>query len=97
MGWLIKVGDWVTHNVTGERFEIIEYNDKYVWLRKGNGFRDITTHETLYKWLYEQQKQRADELQELIERFLYANKESDIYAIQNEEEFLNEYKQLTNK
>ncbi|WP_414052907.1 hypothetical protein [Macrococcus animalis] len=60
---MIKVGDWVTHDITGERFEITEYNDKYVWLRKENGFRDITTHETLYKWLYLQQKQRADELE----------------------------------
>lgn len=75
---MIKVGDWVTHNITNERFEIIEYNDKYVWLRKGNGYREITTHETLYKWLYVEQKQSADELERKL------NKEvEDSYQMEN--------------
>ncbi|WP_049316855.1 hypothetical protein, partial [Staphylococcus capitis] len=41
--------------------------------------------------MYEQQKQRADELQDIIERFLYANRESDVYAICSEKELLSEY------
>lgn len=37
---------------------------------------------------------RANELQELIERFLYANKEHDIYAIKTEQELLEEYEKI---
>lgn len=44
--------------------------------------------------LFSDEKQRVDELQDLIERFLYANRESDVYAICSEEDLLSEYERI---
>lgn len=107
----IKVGDVI--EVDGKKSKlksIVEdftYQDVYTFKRE-DGSKLHWRHKEVYEYVMErhikklenllcEEKQRADDLQDIIERFLYANKESDIYAIQNEEEFLNEYKKLTNK
>lgn len=43
------------------------------------------------------EKERADELEHLIENYLYANRDSDVYAIQSEEEFREKYEKLKSR
>jgi len=90
---LIKVGD--KFNLNNENWEVIFIdNDSVAITRSENGEGRVVSQHTIYKNWYEQQKQRADELQDIIERFLYANRESDVYAICNEEELLSEYERI---
>lgn len=98
---MIKVGDKITSKQTGITYTVKDIDNKVIWVN-GGGYLltdDLDKFETPYespdyKQLYEQQKQRADELQDIIERFLYANRESDVYAICSEEELLSEYERL---
>lgn len=65
-----------------------EYDNLLRQIEKGTEFT--------IKYLKErnEQKQRADDLQDIIERFLYANRGRDIHAICSEEELLSEYEKL---
>lgn len=104
----IKVGDVIEVDGKKAKLKSIGEDFRYATLytfKREDGSKFHWGHEDAHRYVMDRhirklenllsdEKQRADELQDLIERFLYVNRESDVYAICSEEELLSEYKRI---
>lgn len=104
----IKVGDIIEVDGKKAKLKSIGEDFRYATIytfKREDGSKFYWWHREVYEYvmnrhirklenLLSDEKQRADELQDIIERFLYANRESDIYAICSEQELVNEYERI---
>ncbi|PKE64231.1 hypothetical protein CW683_01260 [Macrococcoides caseolyticum] len=91
---MIKVGDKITSKQTGITYTVKDIDNKVIWVN-GGGYLltdDLDKFETPYespdyKQLYEQQKQRADELEKRWSKLVdVLNKKYEYYKVRADDE-----------